>query len=141
MSIPEFGDMIACRAAALIGANELFDDTQVRMFGLVESGETPWGWLHVYRIFNGTFGVPSYFLIVKDKEPKELIRFTVDKDVVADAIASDLSVIGYALTKHPKAVVWIAENFEPQFHAIVERIRMSMTSSMATANSGGPKRT
>ena len=140
MSIPEFGDLIARHAAALIGAKELFDVGQVRTFGLVESGETPWGWLHIYRMFEGTSTAASYFLVVKGKDAKELHRFRIDTAVIADAIASDLSVIAHALSKHPTAVMWIAEKLEPQFHAKVERIRMSMAASMTATNGGGSTR-
>ena len=133
MSIPEFGDVIALHAVALIGAKELFDESQVRLFGLVESGEMPWGWLHVYRKFTGT-GTANYFLVVKDKDANELNRFNIDKKVVADAIACDLSVIAYVLSKIPMAVLWIAQNLEPQFQTKIETIRLSMASSMPSSN-------
>ncbi|MEI7784145.1 MAG: hypothetical protein WCK08_07175 [Betaproteobacteria bacterium] len=140
MSIPEFGEMIARHSAALIGSKELFDEGQVRTFGLVESGETPWGWLHIYRKFEGTSTAASYFLVVKDKDAKELKRFRIETAVIADAISFDLSVIAHALSRHPTAVIWIAEKLEPQFHAKVERIRLSMEASITETKGGGSTR-
>jgi hypothetical protein len=140
MSIPEFGDMIARHAAALLGAKELFDEGQVRTFGLVESGKTAWGWLHIHRKFDGANSAPRYFLVVRDNDANELNRFSVPNATIAEAIASDLSVIAHALSKHPAAVIWIAEKLEPQFHAKVERIRMSMASSIAAQIGGGSTR-
>lgn len=138
MSTSDFGDLLALHAITLLGAKELFKESQVRSFGLIEAGELEWGWLTVQRMFRDGDGPTTYELVVKDALSTVVFRCPVNKDVVVDAIDRDISVIANALANTPKAVEFIALKYDSEFQAKADSIRLALRTKKV-ASGGKPK--
>lgn len=119
-----FTDVVTYFAVELGGLNNIFKESQVRAFGLIEAAELSWGYILAQRKFEGESKV-SYELVVKDSARTEIGRFPISKHIVATAIIDDASVIGGALATLPQVVDLINKKFDPAFHSTLEKMKLA----------------